>query len=165
MYHYFSCKPARGRRLSMGSSSLLLCHWPKMHRILFVPKNGTKIRPVQNFYFCGGTPWVWHLAPRKPPASRHPRTHKTQKLTFSHPYRFFHFHRILIDDIATGPPWLATSPVVAIGRIIMKTSLRLWIIVKNWFCLLESMSLENIGGPRACVCTQSIYGPFFGTKK
>ena len=130
----------------------------------FCPKNGTKIRPVQNFYFCGGTPWVWHLAPRKPPASRHPRTHKTQKLTFSHPYRFFHFHRILIDDIATGPPWLATSPVVAIGRIIMKTSLRLWIIVKNWFCLLESMSLENIGGPRACVCTQSIYGPFFGTK-
>ena len=136
-----------------------------MHRIFFVPKNGTKIWPVQNFPFLHRN--FVELRPRAAPAaSNHQRTHKTQKLNFPHSYVsfIFRFHRPFLTMAAAEPPWLAISPISATGRIIMKTVMGFWTIVKNWFCLLKSMSLEKRGGPRACVCIPSIFVPFLGTK-
>ena len=138
----------------------------KMHRIFFVPKNGTKIWPVQNFSFLHRNLVGLDLAPR---ASRQPPPAHAQntKIEFPDPYVsfIFRFHRPFLTMAAAEPPWLAISPISATGRIIMKTGMGIWMIVKNWFCLLESKSLDKIGGPRACVCTPSIFVPLLGTKR
>ena len=131
----------------------------------FVCKNGTKIWPVQNFSFLHRNLVGLDLAPRasrQPPPTHAPNTN----IEFPDPYVsfIFRFHRPFLTMAAAEPPWLAISPISATGRIIVKTVMGFWIIVKNWFCLLESTSLDKRGGQRACVCTPSIFVPFLGTK-